>query len=162
MKLVSNSPPSTGRNTPLLLLAASGMGKSTLLAQVVGSIRKGRHYDVLHSVFVGSVERSSDALAVGRALCVALSRDLAAAAESGAHAAERGDALELPTDLQGICAMLESLLGALSKLDRKVMLGESLWTDGDAGRGCFSLLLHEPARSLSAARERHRRLNPKP
>ena len=122
MKLVSNSFSSEGRNTPLLLLAASGMGKSTLLAQAVGSMRKGRQYDVLHSVFVGSVERSSDALAVGRALCVALSRDLAAAAESGVPAAEPRDPPDLPTDLQGICETLEWYLCALSELDRKVIL----------------------------------------
>jgi len=126
MKLVSNSFSSEGRNTPLLLLAASGMGKSTLLAQAVGSMRKGRQYDVLHSVFVGSVERSSDALAVGRALCVALSRDLAAAAESAAGssrpAAQPRDPPDLPTDLQGICETLEWYLCALSELDRKVIL----------------------------------------
>ncbi len=65
------------RGTPLLLLAASGMGKSTLLAQMVQLTRQEGTYDVVHAVFVGSVERSTDALAVGRALCVSLSADLA-------------------------------------------------------------------------------------
>ena len=57
-------------HTPLLLLAASGMGKSTLLAQMVQAVRKEDLYDVVHAVFVGSVERSSDALAVGVCVCV--------------------------------------------------------------------------------------------
>ena len=65
-------------NLPLLVLAASGMGKSTLLAQVVQAARDDPHYDVVHSVFIGSVEGSSDALCVGRALCSALSHDIGA------------------------------------------------------------------------------------
>jgi len=76
-QLLADDSAAAARGTPLLLLAASGMGKSTLLAQMVQLTRQEGTYDVVHAVFVGSVERSTDAIAVGRALCVSLSADLA-------------------------------------------------------------------------------------
>ena len=117
-------------NTPLLLLAASGMGKSTLLAQVVKAVRLAGHYDVVHSVFVGSVERSSDALAVGRALCLALSQDLAAA--HGGSALDHGQ--ELPTDLQGICEALKGVCDAFDQKKRTVLLVIDAVNELETGR----------------------------
>jgi hypothetical protein len=122
-----------GSNTPLLMLAASGMGKSTLLAQVVQAARENGSYDLLHCVFVGSVEGSTDALNVGRALCMALSRDLAVRV-GGRCDTGLLDVENLPADMQGISGALSARLKALHELKLKVLLVIDAINELESGR----------------------------
>ena len=63
---------------PAVLVAKSGSGKSTFVAQLVACLRteKPRRYDIVHAVFVGSTAGSTSLFLVLTELCLALQADL--------------------------------------------------------------------------------------
>ena len=132
------------------VLAKSGTGKSTFVAQLVRELRSGvsgdgARFDVVHVVFVGAAEGSTSLFRVLGALCAALAADHAAAAAAAkARAADAGEgcggygwkeeeaaaalaaaAAAPPHDLLGLSGLLERLLQALcapGPLARRVLL----------------------------------------
>jgi hypothetical protein len=75
-----------------LLLAGSGSGKSTFVAQLVRELRQKSHFDCIATVFIGSVENSTRIFKVLHALCQELQT----------HVEDNDEEVSTPDDMMGL------------------------------------------------------------
>ena len=109
-----------GLTPPAVLLAKSGSGKSTFVAQLVSRLREQiqsvssvvtAHFDVVHSVFVGSTAGSTSLYRVLRELCTTLKADLP----------DEVDRV-VPDDILSLGSLLAHFLNALADAGKRVLL----------------------------------------
>jgi hypothetical protein len=77
-----------------LLLAGSGSGKSTFVAQLVQELRKSPHFECIAAVFIGAVEGSTHIFKVLHALC----RELQAHVDDD----DDDESVSMPDDMMGL------------------------------------------------------------
>ena len=101
----------------VLLLARSGQGKSTLIAQILSRQEIQSKWDVMHSVFVGSVEGSTILFRILTDLCLALYKDL-----KMYNLWKTSYEAALPITLMGLVGLFTCLLEELSNDKKKVLI----------------------------------------
>ena len=108
-----------GTRRPVVLLASSGAGKSTFLAQLVTKLRaSGSPFDAVHAVFVGATDGSTGIHRICSDLLAALQRSAGNASDDDDDG-EDGSAAD--NDFQSIAARLAARLAAAAE-GRKLCL----------------------------------------
>ena len=97
-----------------VVMAKSGSGKSTFMAQLVQRLRADARFEVLHCVFVGCAEGSTSIARVLAELCRAFCADLRR------HGLAAPDAI--PDDVLGMSGLLASAMDSLVRSGRRVLL----------------------------------------
>ena len=137
-----------GLTPPAVLLAKSGSGKSTFVAQLVSRLRKQiqsatsdgtAQFDVVRAIFVGSTAGSTSLYRVLRELCESIKTELPDEANK-----------VIPDDILGLGSLLSHLLNALADAGKRVLLCVDAVNelDGPVARSLSWLPTHSKATVL--------------